>query len=95
MRIIDGVCYADDPEPVGVSAVDALEDYKLSIYFSTGETKIFDATPLLDHGVFNTLRDKTTFAGVYCSCGVPTWLNGEINLDPEYLYENSVPISPA
>ena len=91
MYVKDGVAYAGEQEiPITVVSVRALEDYKLWLRFSTGETKIFDFTPLLSAAVFKPLTNKELFNGVYVDYGVPVWNDGEIDIAPEHLYLNGV-----
>lgn len=66
-----------------------MEDFKLWLRFSTGETKIFDVKPLLDLPVFKPLSDPEVFKGVYIDYGVTVWNDGEIDIAPETLYEQS------
>ena len=62
MYIVDGIAYAGEKEPViKISGVRPMEDYKLWLRFSTGETKIFDFKPLLEKPAFAPLTDKTVF----------------------------------
>jgi hypothetical protein len=89
MYIVDGIAYAGEREkPLAVVAVKPLDDYKLWTRFSTGASRIFDFAPLLDTGAFKALKDKAVFCGVYVDGGVPCWNNGQIDIAPEYLYEN-------
>ena len=37
------------------------EDYTVSVYFSDGKIVSYDASPLLDRGVFQALRDADVF----------------------------------
>ena len=37
------------------------EDYKVYIYFDDGRVKLFDASDLIEHGVFRQLQDKKVF----------------------------------
>lgn len=88
MYIIDDIVYAGNPEPViSVCGVRPLEDYRLWLRFSTGETKIFDVKPLLNKPVFKPLSDPEVFKGVYIDYGVTVWNDGEIDIAPETLYE--------
>lgn len=90
MYILNDIVYAGEPEPViKVSGVRPLEDFKLWLRFSTGETKIFDVKPLLDMPVFKPLSDPEVFKGVYIDYGVTVWNDGEIDIAPETLYEQS------
>ena len=90
MRVVDGIVYADNAAPLlKVVSARTLSDYRLWLRFSNGETKVFDASVLLDFPAFRELSDPKLFSDVYIDYGVPTWLNGRIDLAPEMLYENS------
>jgi len=92
MRIVENIVYADNHEKLlTVVSVRAMDDYKLWVRFSTGETKVFDFTPLLENSIFSTLKDKELFSGVYIDYGVPVWCDGEIDIAPERLYYEGVP----
>ena len=91
MYIIDGIAYAGEQiKPITVSGIRPLADHQLWIRFSTGEVKLFDFTPLLDSPAFQPLREPEIWNGVYIDYGVPIWKDGEIDIAPEYLYENGV-----
>jgi len=93
MYSVDGIAYADEQDsPIIVVSVRALEDYNLWIRFSTGETKVFDFTPLLDQGVFTALKNKKVFKDVYVDYGVPVWCDGEVDIAPEHLYNHGVSV---
>lgn len=48
MYVLDGIAYAGKQEPViKVCGVRPLAGHKLWLRFTTGETKVFDFTPLL------------------------------------------------
>lgn len=88
MYIVDGIAYAgEQTQPLKISGVRPLEDYKLWIRFSNGEAKIFDFKPLLKAPAFAPLADPDTFKSVYIDYGVPTWNNGDVDIAPETLYE--------
>lgn len=93
MYVIDGIAYAGEQTPqIKVCGVKALENYKLRLRFSTGEVRLFDFMPLLSRSAFAPLKSKELFADVYIEYGVPLWLDGDIDISPEFLYENSVSI---
>lgn len=49
MYIRNGIAYAGEPrQPLKVSGVRPLDNYRLWIRFNTGEAKTFDFAPLLD-----------------------------------------------
>lgn len=89
---IDGIAYAGDISPeIKVCGVRAMAGYRLWLRFSTGEARVFDFFPLPGKAAFSPLCDEAVFKGVYLDYGVPTWNDGEIDISPAYLYENSVP----
>ena len=90
MYIIDGIAYAGEKKPpVRVSGVRPMDGYRLWIRFNTGETGIFDFTPLLSAPAFAPLRDPEIFRGVYIDYDTAVWQDGEIDIAPEYLYESA------
>ena len=91
MYIIDGIAYAGEPEPeLKVCGIRPMDDYRLWIRFSTGETKVFDFIPLLETPAFAALKSPDVFRSVYIDYGIPVWKDGEIDIGPMYLYENAV-----
>lgn len=91
MYIVDDIAYAGEQKPaIRVSGIRPLEDFKLWLRFNTGEAKIFDFKPLLNHAAFLPLASKSVFDYVYIDYGVPVWCDGEIDIAPETLYEQGV-----
>ena len=89
MYIIDGIAYAkEEQEFIEVVDVKALDDMILILKFNTGEQRVFDAA-ILNGEVFKPLRDRKIFNNVQIDCGVVTWMDGDIDCAPEYMYENS------
>ena len=89
MYIIDGIAYAkEEQEFIEVVDVKALADMILILKFNTGEQRVFDAA-ILNGEVFKPLRDRKIFNNVQIDCGVVTWMDGDIDCAPEYMYENS------
>lgn len=74
----------------GVKHVDTASDYRLILEFDNGEKKIFDVSPLLNIGRFQALTEIEVFEKVHVSFDTVEWENG-LDLDPEYLYEQSIP----
>ena len=64
-------------------------DYTLTIVFTNGEVKLFDAKPYLDKGIFQELRDKTLFNSVKPFLGSIQWQNGQ-DFCPDTLYLESL-----
>ena len=91
MYIVDGIAYAGEMEKsISIISVRPLADYKLWIRFSNGEKRIYDCTNLLKYPAFQKLKDKDNFNSVYVDYGIPVWCNGEIDLCPHSIYEESV-----
>lgn len=75
---------------LAVKDVKTIDDYKLILTFEDGSVRIFDMKPLLRKGVFKELKDEKLFKTVKVSFDSIEWSNG-IDIDPETLYEDSVP----
>lgn len=89
MYIIDGICYAGElQENIKVKEAKPLRGGMLLVTFSTGEKRLFDTT-LLSGSAFEPLKDEKVFMNPTVFHGVITWNNGEIDIAPEYVYENS------
>lgn len=85
----NGIVYAGEPaEEIRVLEAKPLPYQMLLLTFSTSEQRLFDATTLTG-SAFAVLADEKVFRQVTVSHGVVTWLNGEIDCAPEYLYQNS------
>ena len=91
MYIIDGIAYAGEQKPaLRVRNVQPLADHVLKVSFNTGETKQVDFKPLLSLPAFAPLTDDSLFNAVYVDYGCPVWDDGNIDIAPEYLYQNGV-----
>ncbi len=91
MYIRNGIAYAGEPvQPIKVSGVRPMQDFKLWVRFNNGEAKIFDFLPLLNFPAYLPLKKVETFRDVYIDCGVAVWQDGDIDIAPEYLYEHGV-----
>ncbi len=89
MYILNGIVYASEPsELIEVQSARALDDMIMILTFTTGETRLFDAT-ILDGPAFEPLKDDAIFKNFKIAHGVVTWMNEEIDCAPEYMYENS------
>ena len=74
-----------------VDNVEANDDYTLLLTFITGERKLFDFKPLLDDYYFEPLKNIDFFKKAHISGRSVIW-NDDIDIAPEYLYENGIPI---
>lgn len=77
-----------------IKNVSALPEYKLSVQFSEGVTKIYDVKPLFDRlPAFRSLENNNDFGGVYVDVGGYgiIW-NDELDLSCDELWENGVTV---
>lgn len=78
-----------------IKTVSAMPDYKLSVRFCEGVTKIYDVKPLLEQlPVFATLQNEELFWGVSVDVGGYgiIW-NDELDLSCDELWENGVQVN--
>ena len=77
-----------------VTEVEIIDDYKLRLTFNDGKESIFDCLPLMEkYKIYSPLKDKKIFRDFNLDGWTINWLNGTIDIAPEYLYENSVTLS--
>lgn len=89
MYIENGIVYAGEKRvSIEISGVRPLPNYNLWVRFNNGEAKIFDFAELLSTPAFAPLKDVAVFNGVYIDYGCTVWQDGDIDISPEYLYEN-------
>lgn len=77
-----------------VVSVKALKDFKLLLRFENAEERIFDVRPFLTMGKFIELKEPSMFNSVRISFDTISWSN-QLDLDPEFLYDTSVPVDTA
>jgi hypothetical protein len=75
-----------------VKSVEPKSGYRLEITFTSGETGVYDCTPLLDFGVFRELRDPAYFRQVRVVNGTVAWPN-EQDICPDTVYLESRKLS--
>ena len=73
-------------------AVTVMPEYCLRVTFSNGEERSFDVAPLLERKCYAALRNIELFNRARVEYGCITW-PGNIDIDPEWLYEDSVLIA--
>jgi hypothetical protein len=73
-----------------VQEVQPLPDHRLLLQFDNGETRVFDASPYLERGVFIRLRNPSVFKLVKVVAGAVEW-PGELDLSHDTLYLESQP----
>ena len=77
-----------------VQAVSPLDNYVLLLQFTNGERRSMDVRPYLAYPVFARLSDAGFFAMVRADHGTVSWPGG-IDLDPDSVYLESVPLGQA
>ena len=77
---------------IWITKAELLADYVLNLTFNDGSTKTFDfETYIKQNDMFKPLKDKKLFNNFKLDGWTISWLNGTIDIAPEYLYENSIP----
>lgn len=77
---------------LSVKEVKTLNEYKLVLTFENGEIRLFDMNPYLEKGIFRELKDVSLFKSARINFDTVEWGN-EADIDPETLYEDSIPYS--
>jgi hypothetical protein len=77
-----------------VTQVSVISDFTLLLDFENGERRQFDMNRLLQQKPWSRLLEKNTFQAVFIEHGTVNW-PGNIDIDPETLYEYSQPIIAA
>lgn len=86
----NGWCYAEDPKPqLSITAAENLGAYMLRVHFNDGSCRLFDGHELLGGEVFAPLADEAVFANYKLDYETLTWLDGEVDIAPEFVYEHS------
>ena len=67
---------------------EALDGMILIVTFSNNEERLFDAS-LLKVEVFEPLKNHEILNSFKVEYDTITWLNGSIDIAPEYIYQNS------
>ncbi|MDQ5920918.1 MAG: hypothetical protein QG673_974 [Pseudomonadota bacterium] len=64
-----------------------ISGYQLALTFDNGTNGIADLKDLPNEGnVFQPLKDIEVFKNIKLDHGVTTWLNGQLDIAPEYLF---------
>jgi hypothetical protein len=77
-----------------VVSVSTLEGHTLRLHFGNGEQRLMDVRPYLAYPVFERLREPSFFTLVRADHGTVSWPGG-IDLDPDSVYLESIPIGQA
>ena len=90
MYIMNGIAYAGtNMQNVLVQAVKPLDDMMMIVTFTSGEKRLYDATQLLVYPAFKAIEDEKVFKAAQIDHGVVTWADGDIDIAPETMYQNS------
>jgi hypothetical protein len=79
---------------IDVISVKANDDFSLDLQFDNGEWRRFDMKPLLAVKPWNRIRLPRDFRRVRAEHGTVVW-PGDIDVAPETLYDESVPLGDA
>ena len=72
-----------------VTAARVVGDYCLELTFNDGYCCIFDCASLISkYKIYAPLRDKNVFSHFSLDGWTVTWLDGSIDIAPEFFYEN-------
>lgn len=72
--------------------VKAQPDFQLELKFKNGELRRFDMRPLLDMKPWSRIASPHLFELAKVEYGTVVW-PGEIDIAPETLYDDSIPLS--
>ena len=81
-----------DNDFIQIIDAEALDNMKMILSFSNGETRLFDAK-ILDGSAFEPLKSKEIFKDCTIVDGVVTWLDEETDCAPEWMYSHSTTIN--
>jgi hypothetical protein len=76
-----------------VVKVKAQLGYLLELEFENGEHRLYDMSSIMDKKPFSRLKETKLFFAARVDYGTVVW-PGNIDIDPETLYERSVPVMP-
>ena len=77
---------------IDVVSIRVQPNFHLDLEFENGEYRRFDMRPLLLMSPWNRVASPEVFRRARIDYGTVVWL-GEIDIAPETLYDDSVPIS--
>ena len=74
---------------IWVNKAQYLGDYRLGLSFSNGEERVFDAKEFITkYPAFHVLQDKSLFSQFTLDGWTVSWMDGSLDIAPEYLYES-------
>ena len=94
MVVKNGICHPElDNVPLHAIGCSALGGRLLRVEFNDGSVKEVDLEPLLSLPAFSPLSDPAVFRAFSLDHGVVTWLDGEIDIAPEWLYDHGTSLT--
>lgn len=89
MIVKNGICYPDDIRPaLSIVGCSVLDDTHLRVRFNTGDIRVVDITPLFSFPALARLKVPETFRAFSIDHGILTWLDGELDIAPEWLLDH-------
>lgn len=74
---------------VWITSAQYISDYKILLTFNTNEQKVFDFADFINgNSMFHPLKSHDLFKRFKLDGWTLQWDNGNIDVAPEYLYEN-------
>lgn len=96
MFIANGISYAGEPvREIEVLSARVVETLSMLVTFSNNETRLFDASDLLQYPAFERLSDQRVFESFEIDHGTLCWCEGDIDIATEALYKRSYPYETA
>ena len=75
---------------IEITNAEYIDGYKMSLLFNDGQKRVFDFLPLIEqYPVFKPLHGLTLFKA-FTITDTLEWDNGNIDIAPEYIYENGM-----
>ena len=91
MVVKNGICHAElSKVPLHAIGCSALGGHRVRVEFNDGSVKDVNCESLLSLPAFKPLSDPLVFRDCSINHGVVTWLDGEIDIAPEWLYEHGI-----
>ena len=93
MVVRNGICYPDSDVKPLLKVVECrpLDGARLLVAFNNGETRDVDLSVLLNRPAFLQLADEEVFRSFSLDHGVVSWLGGEVDIAPEWLFDHGKP----